>query len=116
MILDKRLTFSEHLQRAKTTAISRILQLYSFLSNSVRYPKTGIMLYTLHIRPIFTYASPSRVMTAPSHIQSPVRAQNRSLQIVPHLPHRSALVALKARSDGKPSTEDRYHAEDMWTN
>ncbi|GJQ70086.1 hypothetical protein Trydic_g22562 [Trypoxylus dichotomus] len=56
MILDKRLTYSEHLRGART--FGRISQLHPLLSNPAPNPKMDIMLYKLHIRPILAYASP----------------------------------------------------------
>ncbi|GJQ67777.1 hypothetical protein Trydic_g16568 [Trypoxylus dichotomus] len=47
MILDNHL--SEHLKRTRTKTIDRICQLHPLLSNSVLNPKTGILLYKLHI-------------------------------------------------------------------
>ncbi|GJQ77132.1 hypothetical protein Trydic_g23699 [Trypoxylus dichotomus] len=77
----------------------RIFQVYPLLSNPALHPKTGIMLYKLHIRSILIYASHSWLTTAPSHIQSLVRVQNRCLRLVLHVLCRTALAALKALSD-----------------
>ncbi|GJQ72605.1 hypothetical protein Trydic_g1270 [Trypoxylus dichotomus] len=64
-----------------------------------------MMLYQLHIRPILTYASPSWVTTAPSHIQSLVSVQNHCLRLVLHVPRKTALAALQALADGEDLQE-----------
>ncbi|GJQ73717.1 hypothetical protein Trydic_g14051 [Trypoxylus dichotomus] len=64
--------------------MGRISQLYTLLSNPAFNPKTGIILYKLHICSILTYASPSRVMAT----------------CQPH-PNPPALAALKALAGGE---------------
>ncbi|GJQ76128.1 hypothetical protein Trydic_g1876 [Trypoxylus dichotomus] len=76
MMLDKRLTFSEYLKGARIRAMDRIL----------------------HIRSIVTYASPSWVTAAPSHIQSLVRVQ-WCPRLLLHVPRRTGLAALKTLVD-----------------
>ncbi|GJQ75497.1 hypothetical protein Trydic_g17584 [Trypoxylus dichotomus] len=99
MILNRRLTFSEHLRRARNMAIGRIR-----LSNPKPNPKTSITLYKIHICPILTYASLAWVTIAPSYLEPFARVQNRCLRLALHDPYIIMLAALNRKNSlTKPS-------------
>ncbi|GJQ81483.1 hypothetical protein Trydic_g14638 [Trypoxylus dichotomus] len=97
-ILVRRITFSEYLRRDRNKAIDRMGQLYSVQSNLKLNPKTGIMLYKIHIRPILTYDKPAWVTAARSHLKPLTRMQNHCLRLSLSVPYTTTLAALKTLS------------------
>ncbi|GJQ66273.1 hypothetical protein Trydic_g4323 [Trypoxylus dichotomus] len=71
----------------------------TILSNPALNPKTSIILYKLHIRPI-----PPPPLHS-SNIQSLVKVQNRCLRLVLHVLRRTTLAALKSLVDGEDMQE-----------
>ncbi|GJQ68727.1 hypothetical protein Trydic_g17261 [Trypoxylus dichotomus] len=74
IIVDKRLTFSEHLKRTRTRAIGRLFQLYTLLSNPALNPNAGIIL----LKPLPGVSTPRPSKKGASRAESPSRRRRSS--------------------------------------
>lgn len=81
--IDKRLTFSKHIDLviAKTNTAIRIL--YPLLArNSKLDRKNKLLIYKLAVRPIFTYGLPALKGIANSHMKKLQTIQNKALKMI----------------------------------
>lgn len=83
VMLDKGLTFKNHVEYVSTKAHKAVRILYSMLSrNSKLNLRNKTLLYVLGIRPIMTYASPVINQIAATHIKHLQIAQNKCLRMI----------------------------------
>jgi hypothetical protein len=81
--LDRRLTFSKHIEYVTNRANQAIRILYPLLCRKSKLCVANkIIIYKLAIRPILTYASPSIKGIAKSHLKKMQITQNKALKMI----------------------------------
>lgn len=91
VILDKRLTFGQHISRLRKKANAAIGQYYRLLiRTSPININTKKLIYTTTIKPVMTYAAPIWSTAANSHLDLLERAQLKALKIIGGHPRHEA--------------------------
>ena len=87
LTLDKRLTFSNHIDLVRKKAAQRLWVLWTLLNRSSRLSiRKAVLLYKQHICPLMDYACPVWRSTACSHIRNLQVIQSKCLHIVTNAP------------------------------
>lgn len=86
VVLDKRLTFAEHLRQTSTKAYRKLAALRPLFRARSMLAATKVRLYEAIIRPTMTYASPIWANAARSHQMRLQRIQNAALKAALRLP------------------------------
>lgn len=83
VVLDKKLTFKQHIEHSLNKATKASRALYSMLNRRSQLDiNNKLLLYKVAIRPILTYASPVFCSAAKSHINKLQMFQNKMLRMI----------------------------------
>lgn len=82
VLLDKRLTFKQHITNTPNKAIQRLLAIYPILRSPTLSIKTKLHLYKMMIRPILLYAAPVWHNAPKSSLQKLQTVQNRAARMI----------------------------------
>lgn len=100
VLLDKRLTFKNHINYVIDKTNKAIHTLYPLLaSNSKLNINNKLLLYKTAIRPIITYASPVSFNCAAIHLKKLQVLQNKTLKLIYDLPHYTRTTTLHETAD-----------------
>ena len=82
ILLDKKLTFLDHIKYVRAKTASRLTRLYPILTTQEFTIRQKVTIYKALIRPTLTYASPAWGFALTSYMQLLQTIQNRAARII----------------------------------